>query len=110
MAGDGKNNEGFPPASAYRAFPFQGTRVNGLAILGPDQEENDELIGFYRNEVLRGPGAFLEIAWGFRDYERAMRRKLERELAVVTIGLGLPARAAQGRGPISAAADTGPRQ
>ena len=84
--------------------------MNGLAILGPDQEENDELIGFYRNEVLRGPGAFLEIAWGFRDYERAMRRKLERELAVVTIGLGLPARAAQGRGPISAAADTGPRQ
>ena len=44
------------------------------------------LIEFYQREVLRGPGAFLEVAQGFEDYERAMRRKLERELTPPVIG------------------------
>lgn len=86
MAGDGKNNEGFPPAAAYAEFPFTGVTVNGLVVNAADFEGEVSLIEFYRTEVLHGPGAFLEIAQGFEDYERAMRRKLERELAPRTIG------------------------
>ena len=86
MAGDGENNEGFKPSSAYAEFPFDGVTVNGLVVdtgeLGPDTA----LIQFYETEVLYGPGAFLEVATGFADYERALRKKLERELQPPSIG------------------------
>lgn len=80
IAGDGQNNEGFGPAQAYAEFPFDGVTVNGLVVNAADYEAEISLIDFYRREVLHGPGAFLEIAQGFADYERAMRRKLEREV------------------------------
>lgn len=60
--------------------------VNGLVINGADFEAETGLIAFYKGQVIRGPGAFVEIANGFEDYERAMRRKLERELTPPVIG------------------------
>ena len=86
MAGDGQNNEGFGPAQAYAEFPFRGVTVNGLVVNGADFEGETGLIAFYKGQVIRGPGAFVEIADGFDDYERAMRRKLERELTPPVIG------------------------
>lgn len=86
MAGDGENNDGFGPAGAYREFPFEGITVNGLVVNATEYEAEVDLIDYYRRHVLHGPGAFLEIAQGFADYERAMRRKLERELSVFSIG------------------------
>ncbi|MBU2983221.1 DUF1194 domain-containing protein [Lentibacter algarum] len=81
ISGDGSNNEGFTPTQAYGAFPFQAVTVNGLAIEVAAIEAEAELIEYYRNEVLHGAGAFLEVAQGFEDFERAMARKLQRELA-----------------------------
>lgn len=86
MAGDGQSNEGFPPAAAFREFPFQGVTVNGLVVNAADFEGEVGLIAFYRGEVIHGPGAFLIVANGFEDYENAMRRKLERELTPPAIG------------------------
>ncbi|MGC1506492.1 MAG: DUF1194 domain-containing protein [Sulfitobacter sp.] len=86
MAGDGQNNEGFGPREAYNAYPFAAVTVNGLVVNAGDFEGELGLIPFYRAEVLHGPGAFLEIANGFADYERAMRRKLVRELMPIVIG------------------------
>ncbi|HBS50267.1 MAG TPA: hypothetical protein DEA05_09380 [Rhodobacteraceae bacterium] len=80
IAGDGRNNAGFGPEQAYREFPFAGVTVNGLVVNGADFEGEIDLIDFYSREVLHGPGAFLEVAQGFEDYERAMTRKLLREL------------------------------
>lgn len=90
MAGDGENNEGFPPRTAYAEFPFEGVTVNGLVVNAADYEAEVTLVEFYRYEVLRGPGAFLEIAQGFEDYENAMRRKLEREVSPPSIGQAVP--------------------
>jgi hypothetical protein len=90
MAGDGQNNEGFGPEQAYREFPFQNVTVNGLVVNAADFEGEVGLIAFYSGQVRYGPGAFIEIADGFEDYERAMRRKLERELTPPAIG-ALPA-------------------
>ncbi|MEP1768620.1 MAG: DUF1194 domain-containing protein [Sulfitobacter sp.] len=86
MAGDGQSNEGFAPAAAYREFPFEGVTVNGLVVNAADFEGEVGLIAFYRGEVMHGPGAFVIVADGFDDYERAMRRKLERELTPPSIG------------------------
>ena len=41
---------------------------------------------YYRAEVIHGPGAFVIVAENFRDYERAMRAKLLRELQGPVIG------------------------
>ena len=92
VAGDGINNEGFGPAEAYAAFPFQGVTVNGLVVNAADFEGETALIPFYRDEVIRGPGAFIEIADSFQDYTDAMRRKLVRELGAQMMG-SLPAAA-----------------
>lgn len=86
VAGDGQNNEGFGPEEAYREFPFAGVVVNGLVVNAADFEAETQLIEFYQAEVLHGPGAFLEVAQGFEDYEVAMRRKLQRELSVPVFG------------------------
>lgn len=86
MAGDGTSNEGFGPQSAYREFPFDDVTVNGLVVNAADFEGEVGLIAFYAGEVIHGPGAFLIVANGFDDYERAMRRKLERELTPPAIG------------------------
>ena len=85
VSGDGINNEGFEPRLAYKHFPFSGVTVNGLTIGG----KRDDLAGYYRRELIKGPGAFVEEAYGFRDFERAMRRKLVRELQSTVIGQAL---------------------
>ena len=86
MAGDGINNEGFMPESAYAEFPFAGVTVNGLVIGADSTETGRKLTDFYRDQVLHGVGAFLEHADGFEDFESAMRRKLERELSNRILG------------------------
>ncbi len=87
ISGDGRNNDGFIPALAYENFPLNEVTVNGLVIGGM----GIGLRGYYEREVIKGPGAFVEQATGFADFERAMRRKLLRELQVQTLGsLDLP--------------------
>lgn len=76
MSGDGVNNDGFGPASAYKAQNFDGVTVNGLVIKGADPDPED----YYRHRVIRGAAAFVEIAEDYQDYARAMRRKLLREI------------------------------
>ncbi|WP_207208099.1 DUF1194 domain-containing protein [Salipiger sp. IMCC34102] len=88
VAGDGVSNEGFGPAEAYAAFPFEGVTVNGLVVNAADFEGEVDLIPFFREEVIRGPGAFIEVANSFEDYEAAMRRKLIRELGTQMLGGG----------------------
>ena len=84
VSGDGENNEGFPPALAYRNFPLGGVTVNALAIGG--SIPLDDMVAYYRREVIWGPGAFVERAQGYEDFERAIRKKLEREVAALVVG------------------------
>lgn len=89
VSGDGVNNEGFGPSQAYGAFPFAGVQVNGLAIVAPG-EEGRRTLDFYLGQVRHGPGAFVEIADGFAGFERAMRRKLVRELGGMALSEAVP--------------------
>lgn len=83
VSGDGVQNQGFPPASAYRAFPFDGVTVNGLVV----SDKGDRTVfRYYTDNVIRGPNAFVEVANGYSDFERAMRRKLIREMGGMLLG------------------------
>lgn len=89
VSGDGQNNDGFPPASAYTHFPLEAVTVNGLAIGGAQRE----IAQYYEAEIIRGPGSFVEYAANHADFANAMRRKLERELRVMILGEVAPAQA-----------------
>lgn len=100
VSGDGVNNDGPGPQEVYAAGTLPGVTVNGLAIVVPPGEGSDHadesapggLAAWYQAELIRGPGAFVEVAAGFEGFERAMRRKLVRETAVQIGALGpLPA-------------------
>ena len=87
VSGDGANNAGFGPRTAYSGFPFDGVIVNGLVI-----SRSANVVDYYQQEVIRGPGAFVEVAESYADYAAAMRRKLIRELTAQIIGRsGIPA-------------------
>ncbi len=93
LSGDGITNDGYWPQLAYEHFPFAGVTVNGLAVLGADPG----VITHFEFEVLHGPGAFLETAPGYAGYERAMVRKLYREIQDRVVGeVALPGREAPG--------------
>ena len=69
---------------ARRDHPMQGITVNGLVI-----GANVATLGrYYRQFVIQGPGAFVEVAADYADFERAMRRKLLRELGVIEMSGG----------------------
>lgn len=76
VSGDGINNFGFGAASAYAHFPFDDVTVNGLAIL----TQNVDVLQYYQTQILHGPNAFLITATSFEDFEKAMTRKLYREV------------------------------
>ncbi len=91
ISGDGPANTGPRPQDVGAQPP--GAIVNGLVIGSGDLITGDnrfadikELSSYYRNNVIRGPGAFVETALGFEDYAGAMERKLLRELESLAIG------------------------
>lgn len=93
LSGDGAANTGPRPQDIPDRRTPAGVVVNGLVIGSDDLRGGDErfadikeLSSYYSTYVVRGPGAFVEVALGFEDYAAAMERKLMRELASLAIG------------------------
>jgi hypothetical protein len=92
ISGDGKNNTGPEPHRVNLPEQIGDIVINAL-IIGVDaasrmshaELSTDELTAYFSNRVLSGPGAFSEVAIGFDDYERAMSRKLLRELEFISM-------------------------
>lgn len=76
VATDGINNLGPWLRDVRDVAVAKGITVNGLAI----QDEVDYLHHYLRNRMIGGPGAFVEIADDYDDFERAIRIKLLREI------------------------------
>ena len=86
VSGDGANNSGELVTVARDRAVAAGITINGLPILngrespgGWRQIENLDL--YYRDCVIGGPGAFYIVAGDFRDFARAVLRKLILEIA-----------------------------
>lgn len=76
VSGDGASNRGREPAQIADALAANGITVNALVIRGARPDP----VQYYLDNVVRGPGAFIEIAKTFHDYARAIQQKLLREL------------------------------
>ena len=82
LSGDGRNNDGIGSERMYEREEFGDIVVNGLAIGGHEAD----IAEYYGGRVIRGPGAFVEVAHTHDGFPRAIRRKLERELAERVLG------------------------
>jgi len=78
MSGDGTPNAGGEVNRLRRTAERAGVTVNGLAIEGLGRA----ITNFYERNVITGDG-FVETARGHRDYARAIRRKILREISSV---------------------------
>ncbi len=86
VSGDGPNNAGSLVTTARDKAVARDITINGLPILdnggGPFSRYNiADLDLYYRDCVIGGPGAFLVVAADFKDFARAVRRKLIFEIA-----------------------------
>ncbi len=99
VSGDGKNNDWPNPRKSRADGKLAGVRINALAVGRGGDTVGDtgqlpagvaELAAYFRANVIQGPDAFVEVALGFEDYARAMRRKLLRELATRPVGQDIP--------------------
>ncbi|GGG23316.1 hypothetical protein GCM10010964_09350 [Caldovatus sediminis] len=90
LAGDGPDLRSLRPAAAARdAAVAAGIVINALAIgIAPVTRFGVPLREHYEREVIGGPGAFVIVAEDRRDFARAMRAKLMREIAGARAPLG----------------------
>ncbi len=85
ISADGMSNEGVLPEDIRPALQAAGVVVNGLAI----ESDEDDLADYFRRSVITGAGAFVISAADFKDYPRAIRQKLLREVTD-QVALGEP--------------------
>lgn len=76
ISGDGRNNSGVLPVVSKRGARAHNIAINGLPIL----IDTFNLDTYFREKVIEGPGAFIEIATDYEDFTQAFLRKLTREL------------------------------
>ena len=100
VSGDGASNEGKRPHHVRARLAMEDITVNGLAITGSEPN----IVPYYRERVLFGGDAFLEVAEGYGDYPRAIRRKLVREVVQQVAGTE-PASPAAVLRPVTARGD-----
>jgi hypothetical protein len=81
VSGDGRDNcNPATPVDAVRdSLVASGVTINGLPIL--EGKEADTIAGWYEDHVIGGATAFLEPAYGYEDFARAMRQKFITEIS-----------------------------
>ncbi|MCV2868191.1 DUF1194 domain-containing protein [Defluviimonas sp. WL0002] len=82
ISGDGRNNDGDAPEQVRARRDLGDILVNGLAIGGHEAD----IAVYYRQHLIHGKGAFVEVARQHSDFPRVFRRKLERELTEQLLG------------------------
>jgi hypothetical protein len=79
VSGDGINNAGRDVKLARDDAVAKGVTINGLVILG--QTTTPDLEGYYRDNVVGGPGAFVMVAENYESFGDALVKKLVAEIA-----------------------------
>lgn len=87
VSGDGPTNAGADPDPMRDAAVRAGITINGLAILN----ESPTLDLYYAEHVAGGPDAFVMTARDFRDFARAIRLKLLKEIRGAPLARADPA-------------------
>lgn len=86
ISGDGPNNDGALVTGSRRVMVRDGITINGLPIINGRPSRYGtlplpHLDWYYEDCVIGGRGAFIVVANTFKDFGRAIRRKLILEIA-----------------------------
>ncbi len=85
ISGDGPNNEGHLVNRTRDEALAKGIIINGLPIMTPADQFDiyylPDLDKYYAGCVIGGPGSVIQVAHGFEDLARALRRKLIQEIS-----------------------------
>jgi hypothetical protein len=89
VSGDGPNNFGRLVDTVRDETIARQITINGLPIMNDrnnvfSRYNLPDLDNYYRGCVIGGPGAFLVVARDFKDFARAIRKKLVLEIAGLT--------------------------
>lgn len=76
VSGDGADNDNGDASLSRNNAVALGITINGLPLIYGSQY----LLNYYHDQVIGGPGAFLEPAADLRSFREAMLRKLLREI------------------------------
>ncbi len=76
VSGDGIDNSGLDLEHARQGAKAKAIVINGLAI----QEDELGLAQYFEDEMIIGVDCFVETADGYKDFARAIRAKLLKEL------------------------------
>lgn len=76
LSGDGANTDNPAVGPAREAVLKQGIIINGLPI----QAQELDIDQYYRDKIIGGHGAFMEVARNYDAFREAMTRKLIREI------------------------------
>lgn len=87
VSGDGRKNTGSVVTPVRDALVERGITINALAILN----EDPELDAYYARDLIGGIGSFVMIANDYKEYGKAIRKKLLREIRFVPVSEADPA-------------------
>jgi hypothetical protein len=76
VSGDGSSNDGRSAITARDDAANKNITVNGLPILADEKN----LDGYYRDQVIGGPGAFVVVAQDYKSFASAIIKKLILEI------------------------------
>jgi len=83
VSGDGRHNQGRPPAPVRDIGVAAGVTINALAVLN----EEADLLHHYRDEVIGGTGSFAVACDDYAAFAEAIRTKLMREIHDVSFAV-----------------------
>lgn len=93
ISGDGESNIGPNPAEVKKSGEVARITINALAVgaagSSTSYDETAELArlsSYFQSVIIQGPDAFVETASGYQDYQRAITKKLLREMNVIAVG------------------------
>jgi hypothetical protein len=95
VSGDGPNNYGPAVTSARDDAIADGIVINGLPILIRPSPIVPDIVRYYSDCVVGGPGAFVLPVRGVAEFSEAIRRKLILEVAGYPDGKIIPAAASE---------------
>ncbi len=86
VSGDGPNNQGIVVTKARDEVARRGITINGLPVMlrvgqAPGFFDLEKLDVYYEDCVIGGPGAFIVPVHEEKNFARAIRRKLIREIS-----------------------------
>ncbi len=77
VVSDERSNEGPHPRSVRNLIIARNITINGLAVL----DDREDMLGYFQDNVIGGPNAFVMSVDGYADFSTAIRRKLIREIS-----------------------------